>query len=429
MVAHMSRRFGSVALAIATLAIACKKGGPAPSAHDAEVALEPREAASVDLAAKANELAHRFIIVDGHIDVPWRLEESRDEHGNLTEDISVRTPKGDFDWERAKQGGLDAPFMSIYVPAKLEAGGAKKMADALIDMVAGFVAKAPEKFALAKTPADVRANFAQGKISLCMGMENGSPIEHRLENVRHFYDRGIRYVTLAHSKDNHISDSSYDDAHKNKGLSEFGKKVVGEMNRLGVMVDVSHISDEAFWQVIEVSKVPVIASHSSCRHFTPGWQRNMSDEMIRALAEHGGVIQINFGSGFVDAETQKQSTAQSGELDAILKAKGLDRADREAKPVIDAFRAEHPRKRATVEQVADHIDHVKQLVGIDHVGLGSDFDGVGDTLPTGLKDVSQYPNLIRVLLERGYKEEEIEKICSGNVLRVWQAAADYASSR
>jgi membrane dipeptidase len=250
-----------------------------------------------------------------------------------------------------------------------------------------------------------------------------------LENVRHFYDRGIRYVTLAHSKDNHISDSSYDDAHKNKGLSEFGKKVVGEMNRLGVMVDVSHISDEAFWQVIEVSKVPVIASHSSCRHFTPGWQRNMSDEMIRALAEHGGVIQINFGSGFVDAETQKQSTAQSGELDAILKAKGLDRADREAKPVIDAFRAEHPRKRATVEQVADHIDHVKQLVGIDHVGLGSDFDGVGDTLPTGLKDVSQYPNLIRVLLERGYKEEEIEKICSGNVLRVWQAAADYASSR
>jgi membrane dipeptidase len=417
-----------MALAMTIVVVACKKDRAMPATADAKPS-EPRDAASADLGARANELAHRFIILDGHIDVPWRLEESKDERGNLTEDISVRTPKGDFDWERAKQGGLDAPFMSIYVPAKYEAGGAKKMADELVDMVLGFVAKAPEKFALAKTPADVRANFASGKVSLCMGMENGSPIEHRLENVKHFFDRGIRYITLAHSKDNHVSDSSYDDAHKNRGLSEFGKKVVGEMNRLGVMVDVSHVSDDAFWQVIELSKVPVIASHSSCRHFTPGWQRNMSDEMIRALAEHGGVIQINFGSGFIDAEAQKQATAQFGELDAVLKGKGLDFADRKAKPIIDEYRAQHPRKRATVEQVADHIDHVKKLAGIDHVGFGSDFDGVGDTLPTGLKDASEYPNLVRVLLERGYTEQEIEKICSGNVLRVWQAVADYATAR
>ncbi|HEX9297098.1 MAG TPA: dipeptidase [Polyangiaceae bacterium] len=395
--------------------------GGAPSAS--AVARPP-----VDLAVRANELAHRFIILDGHIDVPWRLEESRDEQGNVTEDLSARTPSGNFDWVRAKEGGLDAPFMSIYVPAKFESAGAKKMADKLIDLVESFAQKWPDKFALARTPSEVRANFAAGKISLCMGMENGSPIERELGNVKHFYERGIRYITLAHSKDNHIADSSYDDKHTNKGLSEFGKEVVREMNRLGIMVDVSHASDDAFWQAVELSKVPVIASHSSCRHFTPGWPRNMSDEMIRALARHGGVIQINFGSGFIDEEGQKRQSATFKELEALLKKQGLDFGDKQAKPVVDEFRASHPPKFATVEQVADHIDHVKHLVGIEHVGLGSDFDGVGDTLPAGLKDVSQYPNLLRVLLERGYSEMDIEKICSGNVLRVWQAAADHAKT-
>jgi membrane dipeptidase len=402
--------------------------GAGPGERAREVAV-PIAVRGGDLAARAIELAHRFIIVDGHIDAPWRLEESRDERGRLTEDLSTRTPKGHFDWERARQGGLDAPFMSIYVPAKYEAGGAKKMADKLIDTVLGLATKSPGKFALARTPAEVRANFAAGKMSLCMGMENGSPVERNIGNVQYFHDRGIRYITLAHSKDNHISDSSYDDAHKNKGLSAFGRQVVAEMNRVGIMVDVSHVSDEAFWQVVETSKAPVIASHSSCRHFTPGWQRNMSDEMIRALAEHGGVIQINFGSGFVDAESRRQGTENFNELDAILKEKGLDFDDRKAKSIIDDFRSKHPRKLATIEQVADHVDRVKMLAGVDHVGLGSDFDGVGDTLPEGLKDVSGYPNLLRVLLERGYTEEEIEKICSGNVLRVWQAVLDHAGAR
>jgi membrane dipeptidase len=418
---------GATAVALTLLSCNAKRSTPGEIAN-ADAAGGAAFARKVDFSPKANELAHRFIIVDGHIDVPWRLEESRDERGSVTEDISVRTPKGDFDWERATQGGLDAPFMSIYVPAKYEAGGAKKMADRLIDLVEGFAKHSPDKFSLARSPAEVRANFAAGKISLCMGMENGSPIEHRIANVQHFHDRGIRYITLAHSKDNHLADSSYDDAHKNKGLSEFGKEVVAEMNRLGVMVDVSHISDDAFWQVIELSKTPVIASHSSCRHFTPGWQRNMSDEMIKALAQHGGVIQINFGSGFIDAEAQKRQTATFNELEALLKKQGLSFGDKEAKPIADEFRAQHPAKFGTVEQVADHIDHVKKLVGVDHVGLGSDFDGVGDTLPAGLKDVSQYPNLLRVLLERGYTEPEIEKICSGNVLRVWQAVQDYTKN-
>jgi membrane dipeptidase len=378
------------------------------------------------LTAKAKELTHKFIVLDGHVDLPWRLDESRDPEGNVSEDVSHRTPKGDFDWERAREGGLSAPFMSIYVPSKYEDKGAKKIADRLIDMVVGFTQKWPDKFAPARSPSEVRTNFAAGKVSLAMGMENGSPIEHDLANVRHFYERGIRYITLTHSKDNHISDSSYDDKHTNKGLSDFGKQVVAEMNRLGIMVDVAHVSDDTFWQVMELSKVPVIASHSSCRFFTPGFQRNVSDEMIQALAKKKGVIQINFGSGFIDGQAQKQQDQMRKEVETILKSKGLEFGDAKAKPILAEFRASHPRKFATVEQVADHIDHVKSLVGIDHVGLGSDFDGVGDSLPVGLKDVSQYPNLVRVLLERGYSEQDIEKVCSGNVLRVWQAVEDYA---
>ncbi|MET0591377.1 MAG: dipeptidase [Polyangiaceae bacterium] len=428
---------GLVAMLIAT---GCNRGKEAPAtAASAHSVVVPTTAAppsapspgatsepSPALMAKAKELTHKYILLDGHVDVPWRLDESRDKEGNLSEDVSQRTAKGDFDWERAKEGGLSAPFMSIYIPAKFEDNGAKKIAVRLIDMVEGFAKKSPDKFALAKNPSDVRANFAAGKVSLAMGMENGSPIEHDLANVRYFHERGIRYITLTHSKDNHISDSSFDEKHTHKGLSEFGKKVVQEMNKVGIMVDVAHVSDDTFWQVMELSKVPVIASHSSCRFFTPGFERNMSDEMIQSLAKHKGVIQINFGSGFIDSQSQKQMDASRKEVEALLKGKGLEFSDEKAKPIIAEYRAAHPRKFATVEQVAEHIDHVRKLVGIDHVGLGSDFDGVGDSLPTGLKDVSQYPNLVRVLLEKGYTEQDIEKLLSGNVLRVWQAVEDHA---
>jgi membrane dipeptidase len=387
----------------------------------------PRPApAKLDPEQRAAELAQRLIILDGHIDVPWRLWQSRDKQGALGEDVSQRTERGDFDFPRARQGGLDAPFMSIYVPARYETGGAKKLADSMIDMVARLAESHPEKFAIARSPADVRNNFAARKISLALGLENGSPIEKQLGNLTHFHERGVRYITLAHSKDNHIADSSYDDRRVNKGLSQFGEKVVLEMNRLGLMVDVSHLSDDAFWDVMRTSKLPVIASHSSCRKFTPGWARNMSDEMIKALASKGGVIQINFGSGFIDGKIQKQQAKFYRELKAELARQRLEMDSPKAKPVIERFKQSHELTFASVEQVADHIDHVVALAGIDHVGLGSDFDGVGDTLPTGLKDVSQYPNLIRVLLERGYSEAQIEKICSGNVLRVWQAVEDHA---
>jgi membrane dipeptidase len=261
-----------------------------------------------------------------------------------------------------------------------------------------------------------------------MGMENGAPIEGKLANVAHFHGRGIRYITLAHSEDNHIADSSYDDGHKNRGLSRFGKKVVREMNRVGIMVDVSHVSDEAFADVIATTAVPVIASHSSCRAFTPGWERNMSDDMIRRLADNGGVIQVNFGSGFLSGELRTRREAHAEARRRFFAEHRLDEDDQDDEAAIAAWDREHPAPRGTVEDVADHIEHVVALVGHDHVGLGSDFDGVGDSLPEGLRDVSDYPNLLRVLLERGWTRENLEKLCSGNVLRVWRAVEDHAAA-
>ena len=359
--------------------------------------------------------------------LPWRLEKSSTKDGTLTEDVTGPTESGDFDYPRARAGGLDAPFMSIYVSPKFEGKGAKKVADGLIDVVEGIVAKAPDKFALAPTVASVRANFAAGKISLPMGMENGAPIEGDLKNVAYFHERGIRYITLAHSKDNHISDSSYDKHHTHGGLSKFGEQVVAEMNRVGIMVDVSHLSDDAFEDVMRVSKAPVIASHSSCRHFTPGWERNMSDAMIEALADKGGVIQINFGSTFLSGEVKDDRDKYDAALDEHLAHQKLDPDSDAGKAAVQAYAKEHPAPRASVKTVADHIDHVVKLVGIDHVGLGSDFDGVGDSLPDGLRDVSGYPNLIGELRDRGYDREALEKIASGNVLRVWSAVEQYAA--
>ncbi|KGE85226.1 MAG: dipeptidase [Phaeodactylibacter xiamenensis] len=378
------------------------------------------------LRTKANELARQFIITDGHVDLPYRLRVQNFRLEREYLGIPVETDKGDFDYVRAKAGGLDAPFMSIFIPASREDNGARALADSLIDMVVGITQAHPDKFALANSPAEVEANFKKGIISLPMGMENGSPIERKLENVQYWHDRGIRYITLTHSKDNHICDSSYDTTGTWNGLSPFGQQVVREMNRVGVMVDISHVSDSTFWQVMEMTDVPCIASHSSCRKFTPGFERNMNDDMIRRLADNNGVMQINFGSTFLDGNISKQMDEKRAELTRLLEEKGLSYDDEEAQPVIDKFQEDNEVLMADVKTVADHIDHVVSLVGVNHVGFGSDYDGVGDTLPTGLKDVSQYPNLIYELLQRGYSESDIEKICYKNVWRVWQAVEDAA---
>ena len=373
------------------------------------------------LKARANELAQKFIITDGHIDLPWRL------HKNGYEDISIRTPGGDFDYVRAKQGGLDAPFMSIYVPATYQVtGGAKEMALELMNSVKRITTDHPDKFEMAYSISDVERIFNEGKIALPMGMENGAPIEGDLDNIQFFFDEGIRYITLTHSEDNDICDSSYNLGERtHKGLSDFGKEVILEMNRVGIMVDISHVSDDAFYQIMDVTQVPAIASHSSARHFTPGFERNMSDDMIKRLAENGGVIQINFGSSFVTQESQDKRKKNSEDVSAFVKENNLESDDPRVKEFAKKVAIDNP-VFCDVTDVADHFDHVVKLVGIDHVAFGSDYDGVGDTLPYGLKDASTFPNLIYHLLKRGYSEEDIEKICYKNIWRVWKATEEFA---
>jgi membrane dipeptidase len=387
------------------------------------------QAAAETQEEQALRIAQTTIITDGHVDIPYRLSMQGLRFNRVMDDISQRTEGGDFDYVRAKEGGLDAPFMSIYIPARYQRtpGASKAYADSLIHIVEGLVTKDPDKFALARTPQEVEANFVKGLISMPMGMENGAPIEDDLANVEYFFDRGIRYITLCHGEDNLISDSSYDNKRTHGGLSAFGKDVVAEMNRLGIMVDVSHISDDAFWDVMKVTKAPVIASHSSCRAFTPGFERNMSDDMIKALAENGGVIQINFGSGFLDSVFIRRRDELRNLRFDYARERGLQPNDSVVTAYMNAYIAENPNY-STVRVVADHIDHVVNLVGIDHVGLGSDFDGVGDTLPDGLKDVSEYPNLILELLKRGYSEEDIAKILYQNVWRVWNEVIRVAAA-
>ena len=398
----------AIALVIAVVAtVACGNGD---------------EVRQPDTEERARQLAQELMIVDTHIDVPYRLTEEEADIGEATEG-------GDFDYPRAVAGGLNVPFMSIYVPASYqETGGARDLADELIDLVEGVVDEHPGKFALAGSVDDVKREVGRGKIVLAMGMENGAPIEGDLANVQYFFDRGIRYITLTHSKSNAICDSSYDENRQWNGLSPFGREVVAEMNRVGIMVDISHVTDETAVQAIALSTAPVIASHSSCRRFTPDWERNMSDELIRQVAETGGVVQVNFGSGFVNEDYHREWLVQWDAFDQYVEEHEIESDSDEAKAFREEYREGHPLELADVGDVVDHIDHIVQLVGIDHVGLGSDFDGLGDSLPRGLADVSQYPNLIHELLERGYTEEDIEKICSSNILRVWAEVERVARS-
>lgn len=375
--------------------------------------------ADAELRARAQRLAQKLMLIDTHMDTPYQLQKEM-------VDISTRAESGHFDYVRARQGGLDGVFMAVYVPPHFEeAGGARAFADRTIDLVNGCLSKWPDKFAPAFSAEQVREQFGDGRISIVLGMENGSPLEGEMANLRHFYTRGIRYITLCHSKNNHICDSSFDEGPQWHGLSPFGRKLVAEMNRVGMIVDVSHVSDEAFYQVMKLSKAPVVATHSGCRHFTPGWHRNMSDEMIRLLAEKGGVIQINFGSIFVNPVANRKFAELHRDITRQVKARNLQGQERD--------RYVHQRwvnatfGPAYVADVAMHIDHVVKLVGVEHVGLGSDFDGI-ENVPEGLEDASCYPNLICELLKKGYDEQDLRKVCAENFLRVWSQVERTASA-
>lgn len=372
------------------------------------------------LLEKAHNLASQILIFDTHMDIPLRLLWNKDL--NLAE----LTNDGHFDYVRARKGGLDAVFMAIYIsPSYEEKGGAKKLTDSTITLIEKVLAENPDKFASASTVSDIRNNLSSNKISLPIGIENGTALEGSLDNLKHFYDCGVRYITLCHMKNNHICDSSGEPDNKWNGLSPFGKDVVKMMNDLGMMIDVSHISDDAFYQVIEISRAPVIASHSGCRVYTPGFERNMTDDMIKLLADKGGVIQINFGSSIINNDVHVKEEERSKAIRKYLKENNLKYSDEQAKTFIEGYEKENPITNANVLDVANHIDHAVKIAGIDHIGLGSDFDGV-ELTPDGLEDVSKYPNLIFELLKKGYSEEDIKKICGENILRVWKQVEEAA---
>ena len=379
------------------------------------LAASPALAQSATAASEA--LAHDAVIVDTHIDAPGMLMDG-------WMDLGSEAKGREFDYPKARAGGLDVAFMSIYTsPKQDDDGTAWQVANEMIDSVEALAQRHPDKFALLRSPKDVERLRKGDRVLLPLGMENGAPIVDDLKNLQFFFDRGVRYITLAHSAANRIADSSYAIERKWHGLSPFGKQVVAEMNRLGIMVDVSHLSDESARDAIASSTVPVIASHSALRHFTPDFERNISDELAKAVADKGGVVQIPFGTAFVDpkgaADTQAHFRAINdlNQRNAKLKAAGKPL---ESEAAFDkAWANTHPAPVTKIDAVLDQVDYAVKLIGIDHVGIGSDFDGVGGELPDGLRTTADYPNLIAGLQARGYKDDDIRKILGGNLLRTW----------
>lgn len=367
-----------------------------------------------DLYKKAVKLCKEFTLIDSHIDLPgWLYDEWFD--------VTQNSNKGEIDYPRAIQGGLDIPFMAIYTLPSLEGTRKSKIvADSMINLVHKMAALWPDKFTFVRTTSDIESSLNKNKVLLAMGIENGSPIESSLDNLREFYDKGVRYITLAHYRWNHICDSANDTIRKWNGLSPFGEEVVKEMNKLGMMVDISHVSDSTFYDVMRLSNAPVIASHSCCRVFTPGYERNMNDEMIKAIAKNGGVIQLAFANFFLREDVYKAYTEGEEHIKKYLRNNKIRSGTDSAWQYEEQYWKENPLPDATVKDVADHIDHIKKLVGIDYVGIGSDFNGTGGLLAVGLEDVSKYPNLVYELLQRGYSDEDIKKVLGDNLLRVWK---------
>jgi len=369
---------------------------------------------------KADKIHHRVFTVDSHNDTPMGFGESGFDMGQRHD---PRAGGGKVDFPRMKEGGLDGAFFAVYTSqgplTDADRERAYKRAKATFEQIHQMAGRYPGLAEIALTPADGYRLENKGKISMFIGMENGYPIGRDISRVKEFYDLGTRYITLCHSSNNDICDSSTDrNGPLHNGLSEFGKQVVEEMNRLGIMIDVSHLSDKSFYDVLAVSSAPVIASHSCARALCDS-PRNLDDDMLRALAKNGGVIQMCILTSYLikpepnperDA-AEEAIWAKYGEWDQLTADQKL-----EARNELSALRKKYPSEQATVKDMVDHIDHVVKIAGIDHIGIGTDFDGGG-----GLKDcydVSEMKNITKELVNRQYSSREIEKIWSGNLFRV-----------
>ncbi|MFH0757604.1 MAG: dipeptidase [Bacteroidota bacterium] len=365
------------------------------------------ETSARELEEMALKICQDNIILDSHIDWPERMYHD-------PADISLVNEDRDFDLVRAKRGGLNAAMSVVYIPAGLDMDEGRVMFDSLYGLITDYTDKYPGKFALARTPEEITKNFRNGLFSLPLCLENGAPIGNDLGYIRQLKEKGISYITLCHSKSNQICDSNFDSQRPWNGLSPFGVEVIKEMNRLGIMIDISHSTDSVVFQALRISKKPIVATHSSCRHFTPGYERNLSDTLIRAIAGKKGVVMIAFGSMFLDSVC----SVNIENLLVWFDSTGTAITSPEGLKYIQTYGETH-QLLAKAEQVADHIDHVVKIAGIDYVGLGSDYDGIGPSQPIGLPDVSGYPVLVAELLKRGYTEKEIGKILARNFLRVW----------
>ncbi len=379
--------------------------------------------AAVGCGAEAQEDAasklHKSVpLTDGHNDLPWQYRETvKRKFSKL--DVSKPQPQLMTDIARLRQGGVGAQFWSVYVPADFEGADAVPATLEQIDVVYELVRLHPETFEIALTADDVERVFASGKIASMIGMEGGHSIDDSLATLRMFYRLGARYMTLTHSRNTPWADSATDDPLLD-GLSEFGREVVREMNWLGMLVDLSHVSPATMHDALDTAEAPVIFSHSSARALCDH-RRNVPDDVLKRLPANGGVVMVTFVPSFVSAAVKAHDEKRDEERRRL---RGLPGAtDESAAEALRAWDRANPAPRATLSQVADHIDHIRKVAGIDHLGLGSDFDGIS-AVPEGLEDVSKFPDLTRELLRRGYTEEDVQKILGRNLLRVMRAVEE-----
>jgi membrane dipeptidase len=382
---------------------------------------KPDSRAPVKLTDEALRLHQSALVFDGHNDLPWKI---RAKAGLSFRNIDLRKPQKDMhtDIPRLRKGSVGAQFWAAFVSAS-PAKRATAVRDTLeqIDVILRMIETYPDTFALALTADDVERIHKQGKIASLIGVEGGHSIDNSLGVLRDFYRLGVRYMTLTHTASLDWADSATDEA-KNKGLSKFGEQVVHEMNRLGMLVDISHVSADTMRHVLRVTRAPVIASHSSAFALADH-PRNVPDDVLKKIKENNGVVMVNFYSGFITPEGARAGKELFAAYARLQKKYADD--SREFRAAMAEFRKEHPFPPGSIHHIVDHIEHIIKVAGIDHVGLGSDFDGINST-PRQLEDVSCYPNITQELLNRGYKAEEIRKVLGLNALRVLRAAEKVA---
>jgi membrane dipeptidase len=370
---------------------------------------------------RAKAVHESALLIDGHNDLPW-IVRSKAELDFAKHDIARALGHDHTDIPRLRAGGVKGQFWSVYVPANLATrGGAARATMEQIDLVYRMVQRYPDVFEMAYTADDIERIAGRGKIASLIGIEGGHAIEHSIGTLRMFYRLGARYMTLTHSDTLDWADSATD-APRHGGLAPFGEQVVREMNRLGMLVDISHVSAETMHDVLAIARAPLIASHSSAFALAPH-PRNVPDDVLRKIPQNGGVIMVNFYSGFIDPAAAKAMSAARPRLRQIRKEIADDTAYSKA---ADELLKELKVPRATLKQVLDHIDHIAKVAGIDHVGLGSDFDGI-DSAPEGLDDVSYFPQITQGLLDRGYSDDAVRKILGANLLRVMRRTEQVAA--